>query len=111
MKHFMPSLRISVLPMLVSAILAAGLSTQAASQRPTDPGAGVWKMTKVVSVDSCNACVQARGCDRKNSECTGTCSAKYPPNDPRGAKCLDMCTRVQTRCVREAQKVCQACQP
>src|SRR5271156_1302643 len=60
MKHFKPSSRISILPMLLSAILAAGLSTQAASQRPTDPAAGVWKMTKVVSVDACNACVQAR---------------------------------------------------
>jgi hypothetical protein len=109
MKRFQPSSRISVLPMLVSAVLAAGLSTQIASQTPTDP-AGGWKMTKVVNVDACNACVQARGCDRKNTECTNACSTKYPPNDWRGAKCLDLCTRTQTRCVREAQKACQACQ-
>ena len=111
MKRLKPSSRISVLPMLLSAVLAAGLATQVASQTPTDPAAGVWKMTKVVSADACNACVQVRGCDRKNSDCTTACSTKYPPDDRRGARCLDACTRAQTRCVREAHKACQACQP
>jgi hypothetical protein len=111
MKRFKPSSRISVLPMILSAVLAAGLSTQVASQTPADPAAGGWKITKVVSVDACNTCVQVRGCDRKNTECTTACSNRYPPNDPHGAKCLDACTRAQTRCVREAQKACQACQP
>jgi hypothetical protein len=111
MKRFTPSSRISVLPMLLSAVLATGLSAQVAAQTPTDPAAGVWKMTKVVSVDACNTCVQFRGCDHKNTACTAACSTRYPPNDPRGAKCLDICTKAQTRCVREAQKACQACQP
>jgi hypothetical protein len=111
MKRFTPSSRIPLLPMLLSAILAAGLSAQVASQTQTDPAAGIWKMTKVVSVDACNACVQVKGCDRKNTDCTGACSTKYPPNDPRGARCLDVCGRAQARCVREAQKACQACQP
>ena len=76
MKRFTPSSRIPLLPMLLSAILAAGLSAQVASQTQTDPAAGIWKMTKVVSVDACNACVQVKGCDRKNTDCTGACSTK-----------------------------------
>ena len=111
MKRLKPSSRISVLLVLLSAVLAAGLSTQVASQTPADPAAGGWKLTKVVSVDACNACVQVKGCDSKNTACTTACSTKYPPNDSRGARCLDACTRAQTRCVREAQKACQACQP
>lgn len=111
MNRSKPSSRTCVLPMLLGAVLAAGLSAQVASQTPTEPAAGVWKMTRVVSVDACNACIQFRGCDHNNTECTAACSTRYPPNDPRGARCLDVCTRAQTHCVREAQKACQACQP
>jgi hypothetical protein len=81
------------------------------SQTPADPASGIPKSTTTVIADACTACVQAVGCDHKFSECTNGCSSNYPPNDPRGARCLDSCTRVQNRCVRGAQKTCQACRP
>lgn len=99
--------------LVIASVMAAvilGISKQAVSQIPTDPTTGIWKLTKVVNVDACNACVQFKGCDGKRSACTDGCSSTYPPNDPRGAKCLDRCTWQQNRCVRDAQKTCQACQ-
>jgi hypothetical protein len=87
----------------------AGIADPAAAQTPADSAAGVPRFTKVVEVDACNACVQARGCDHQNTKCTDGCAASYPPNDPRGAKCLAGCSRLQNRCVREAEKACQAC--
>jgi hypothetical protein len=76
-----------------------------------DPASGIPKSTTAVIADACTACVQAVGCDHKLSECTNGCNSNYPPNDPRGARCLDSCTKVQNRCVRGAQKTCQACRP
>jgi len=90
--------------------VALGIFQQAVAQTPPDTTTGIWRLTKVVNVDACNACVQFKGCDGKRSACTDGCSSTYPPNDPRGAKCLDRCTWQQSRCVRDAQKMCQACQ-
>jgi hypothetical protein len=94
---------------VVAAALAGVIAHPALAQTPADSAAGVPRFTKVVEVGACNACVQARGCDRQNSKCTDGCASSYPPNDPRGAKCLDRCSRLQDHCVREAQKACQAC--
>jgi hypothetical protein len=94
---------------IVAAALASAIAGRAVAQTPTDSLAGVPRFTKVVEVDACNACVQARGCDHQNTKCTDGCNSSYPPNDPRGAKCLAACSRLQNRCVREAEKACQAC--
>jgi len=93
---------------LVAAALA-GIAGLAVAQTPADSAAGVPRFTKVVEVDACNACVQARGCDHQNTKCTDGCNSTYPPNDPRGAQCLAGCSRLQNRCVRQAEKACQAC--
>jgi hypothetical protein len=100
----------SLLMAVVVVAVILGISKQAVSQTPPDPATGIWKLTKVVNVDACNACVQFKGCDAKRAACTDGCSSSYPPNDPRGAKCLDRCTWLQNRCVRDAEKTCQACQ-
>jgi hypothetical protein len=95
--------------MVVGAVVIA-LSVRGVSQTPVDPATGI-PSTRAVIAGACNACVQAVGCDHKFSECTGSCNSTYPPNDPRGARCLASCTKAQNHCVRGAQKTCQACQP
>jgi hypothetical protein len=99
----------AVVVSIAAAALLCGIATPTGAQTPTDSAAGVPRFTKVVQVDACNACVQARGCDHQNTKCTDGCASSYPPNDPRGAKCLAACSRLQNRCVREAEKGCQAC--
>jgi hypothetical protein len=99
----------AVLIGIVAAAVAGGAAAPAAAQTPTDSPPGVPRFTKVVQVDACNACVQSRGCDHQNTHCTDGCASSFPPNDPRGAKCLAGCSRLQNRCVREAEKACQAC--
>ncbi len=91
--------------------VAIGVSLRGVSQTAADRAPVIPQSTTAVIADACNACVQAVGCDHKFSECTGNCNSNYPPNDPRGARCLDSCTKVQNRCVRDAQKTCQACRP
>jgi len=100
----------SLLAMILGAVVM-GVSVRGVSQTPADPATGIPKSTRAVIAGACNACVQALGCDHKFSECTGSCNSTYPPNDPRGARCLASCTKAQNRCVRDAQKTCQACQP
>jgi hypothetical protein len=97
--------------MLAAFVVALGIPGSAVPQTPPDPATGTWKFTRVVNADACNACVQAKGCDRELAACTDKCNSTYPPNDRRGAQCLDRCTGLQNRCVRDAQKMCQACRP
>jgi hypothetical protein len=94
---------------VAAALLAASPRAVMAQTPAADPPGSVPRFIKVVEVDACNACVQMHGCDQKTAKCTDGCNSTYPPNDPRGAKCLAACSRPQNRCVREAQKSCQAC--
>jgi hypothetical protein len=109
MKNLKTASGAATLVAIVVGAVAIGASVRSVSQTPAD--AGVAKSTTAVVADACNACVQAQGCDQKFSECTGSCNSTYPPNDPRGARCLASCTKVQNHCVRGAQKTCQACKP
>jgi hypothetical protein len=93
------------------AAVAGGIASLAAAQTPADSEPRVPRFIKVVQPDACNACVQARGCGAQSTKCNDHCASTYPPNDPRGAKCLAACSRLQDRCVRESHKACQACQP
>jgi hypothetical protein len=100
--------------LLVAMVVGAAVlvvAVRSVAQTPADPASGIQKSTTAVIADACTACVQAVGCDNKLSQCTNGCNSQYPPNDPRGARCLDGCTRAQNRCVRGAQKTCQACRP
>jgi hypothetical protein len=96
---------------MVVGVVAIGASVRGFSQIPADSAPGIPKSTRAVIADACNTCVSAMGCDHKFSECTGSCNSTYPPNDPRGARCLAGCTKAQNHCERGAQKTCQACRP
>jgi hypothetical protein len=112
MKNLRVASGIALLVAIVVGAVATAVSVRGVSQTPAAvPAPGIPKSTTAVIADACNACVQASGCDHKFSECSDGCNSTYPPNDPRLARCVASCTRVQTHCVRGAQKTCQACKP
>jgi hypothetical protein len=111
MKNLESASGTAILVAILVGAVAIGVSVRGVSQTSADATPGIPKSTTAVVADACNSCVQAQGCDHKFSECTGSCNSSYPPNDPRGARCLASCTKVQDHCVRGAQKTCQACKP